>query len=525
MAINISGGALDWALKHIEKEGDTDIFPLPFEFTAIRDFWLTDVRDELIKTDLSNLKVRAFLRQLSPKHKYGFRVAMQLDPLDSVMFAALIYEIGEDIEKSRLPKEDNVVFSYRFSPLEDGTLYDSDYTWGRYREHCKKLSESEKFKFIVKADITDFYSRIYFHRLENALDECCAKNPYVRAIKSMIKGWNYNVSYGIPIGSSASRLLAELILDDVDRSLICEGSTFCRYVDDYVIFCQSENEAYEKLALLAELLAENHGLSLQQHKTEILSIQKYRETFVDTYSSDESDSIAKKCREVVELLGIRKNPYREIKIEDLEPGLQEVINSLNLTQTLKKHLQDGPEVDIPFLKLMLMRLSQFDRVQDIDIVLKNINKLYPLFKEVILYIERFRTNDVSLKKQFGEKALDLLESSFVCHLPYHRMWLFDIFTKNREWDNENRFVKLFNTYSDLPSQRQLILALGRSSNHGWFRSKRRQFMDLSPWLKRAYLVGASCLPGDEYFHWSKSISRDLDLLEKVILKWAQKNPF
>jgi|GEM_PF-3994269 len=28
----------DWALEHIEKYGDTDIFPLPFEFAAIREY-------------------------------------------------------------------------------------------------------------------------------------------------------------------------------------------------------------------------------------------------------------------------------------------------------------------------------------------------------------------------------------------------------------------------------------------------------------------------------------------------------
>ncbi|MCM3342009.1 hypothetical protein M3650_26135 [Paenibacillus sp. MER TA 81-3] len=36
-----------WALKHIEKYGDTDIFPLPFEFEAIRTYWDSDIKPEL----------------------------------------------------------------------------------------------------------------------------------------------------------------------------------------------------------------------------------------------------------------------------------------------------------------------------------------------------------------------------------------------------------------------------------------------------------------------------------------------
>lgn len=31
--------SLDWSLKHIEKFGDTDIFPLPFEFEEICFDW------------------------------------------------------------------------------------------------------------------------------------------------------------------------------------------------------------------------------------------------------------------------------------------------------------------------------------------------------------------------------------------------------------------------------------------------------------------------------------------------------
>ncbi len=77
-------------------------------------------------------------------------------------------------------------------------------------------------QYVVIADIADFFPRIYSHPLENALTECTNKNNHVLKIKRMLSDWNFSVSYGIPVGQSATRLLAEIVLDDVDRALISE---------------------------------------------------------------------------------------------------------------------------------------------------------------------------------------------------------------------------------------------------------------------------------------------------------------
>lgn len=39
MPLTITVAALDWALRHAETWGDTDIFPELFEFAAIRHAW------------------------------------------------------------------------------------------------------------------------------------------------------------------------------------------------------------------------------------------------------------------------------------------------------------------------------------------------------------------------------------------------------------------------------------------------------------------------------------------------------
>src|SRR5690606_4221835 len=84
-------------------------------------------------------------------------------------------------------------------------------------------------------------------------------------------------SYGLPVGGPASRILAELALDDVDRHLESRRVDFCRYADDFTIGAPSKDEAYRALVMLASKLSQE-GLSLQKQKTRIVSSDEFLET-------------------------------------------------------------------------------------------------------------------------------------------------------------------------------------------------------------------------------------------------------
>ena len=86
--VNVSTAALDWALKHVEEFGDTVFLPRAFEYEAIRSNW-NDVR-RLISQDLREWKARPFRRFLARKSAYSFRFVTQLDPLEYLLFTALV---------------------------------------------------------------------------------------------------------------------------------------------------------------------------------------------------------------------------------------------------------------------------------------------------------------------------------------------------------------------------------------------------------------------------------------------------
>ena len=126
---------------------------------------------------------------------------------------------------------------------------------------------------------------------------------------------------------------------------------------------------------------------------------------------------------------------------------------------------------------------------------------------------------------FRAKLIDALEFSIVGHLEFHRCWLLSTFTRDRQWDNEGKFVYLMNHAVDEFSRRELILALGRACHSHWFKTRKRAILSLPPWERRAFIAAASCLPGDEHKHWTRSIEGRLDPLEVAVAAWARQNKF
>ena len=134
----LNPASLDWALTHIRRYGDTDIFPVPFEFEAIAHCW-SSVRKELEKLDLQTYMPGTGRRTLVPKPGGGFRVAVQLDPLDAIIYAALIYETAELIEQNRVASDLRVACSYRVQLDPNGSFFPSTSGWVAFHQRSEEL--------------------------------------------------------------------------------------------------------------------------------------------------------------------------------------------------------------------------------------------------------------------------------------------------------------------------------------------------------------------------------------------------
>lgn len=385
-------------------------------------------------------------------------------------------------------------------------MYAADYNWGLFQNYCIEQVDSTEYEYVVVADIADFFPRIYSHPLEQALGEATTKGNHVKALKKCLSQLNGSVSYGIPVGQAASRLLAELVLDDVDRGLMGEGYRHCRFVDDYRIFCKTEKEAFEGLATLANLLFENHGLTLQQHKTQVMTLERFEAVVLRNEDDREISTLYEQFHEIIERKGIIYVNY-DFDFDELDEETQEEIRRLNLEEILESHLNEVDDIDISLVRFLLKRLTQIGNPDSVDCLIENIEKLYPVFKEVMMY---FQTIDIETetKHRIGSTMIDLCQDSVVGHLEYNRILMLNIFTDDNEWNNEDKFSRLYTELSDQYSQRELILAMGRAGYDYWFRSRRRNVSDFTPWVKRAFLAASSSCRGikqytgiDHYHGW------------------------
>lgn len=520
--LKVQEASLDWALEHVSRRGDTDILPLPIEYAAISNDW-DSIRHYLASHDLDQWAVRPSRKMLTPKHGLGFRIATQLDPLDTLLVCALVYEIGSEFEGVRVPTSERRVFSYRFLPAGDGQLYDPGNNYESFRSRSLDLAGLSETSYVVMTDIADFFPRLYSHPMENAMRAATTGPDHARVITKLIAAWNMGVSYGVPVGPSPFRLIAEVTISDVDQALLAEGINFCRFSDDYRLFVGSERAAREGLAFLANALFRNHGFTLQESKTEIVPGEDFVARFARAERDQERHALQSSFSGLAEALGLT-GQYEPVRYEDLDAQQKSLVDSLNLWVIVLREAEAERALDVPLIRFTLGRISQLGLRDVSGLLVQHLERFYPVFREVVEALVAQSGLTTSERQTLGGQLLDLFDHPVVGYLEYHRDWLLTPFVDKAIWDHTDRLIQLHQKYFDHPTQRAITLALGRGKVWHWFKTRKQEVFQLSPWNRRAFLYAASCLPGDEARHWYQSLTPQLDMLERAVVKYARAHP-
>ena len=214
------------AVRNVIKHGDTDIFPFSFETHGFFDKYdeycnLVVKYNEEFYTYIVDYPPDN-VSSLYPVTHSGFRWATQIDPIWNVHFLSCVLSLASKIEPVRVPVTDNVVFSYRFNPDDEtGDLFNKNVGWVQFMQHSSRISEDQEF--VVSCDISEFYSRLGHHRLENALKQIAGDTEYPAKIMKFLSNFSSTNSFGLPVGGPAARILSELTINQIDRLLISGG--------------------------------------------------------------------------------------------------------------------------------------------------------------------------------------------------------------------------------------------------------------------------------------------------------------
>jgi hypothetical protein len=515
--------AIEAAVKNISSHGDTDIFPFPFECHLFHDEPRRCIEiletmhakfDEYMLTNAPDM-----IETLSQVGYTGFRWAAQIEPFWNAYYLACVISLSEEIEAVRLPEEAQSVYSYRFLWQEDTGKLFKDSTWRDYKNRC--LGLSDQYPFVVVTDISDFYPRIYHHRIDVALSRLPSVGDMRSRIMRMLSAFSrINVSYGLPIGGPASRILAELALAGVDQHLKTRQIIFCRYADDFCIFCPDRSTAFKNLVFLSERLFDE-GLVLNKKKTRIFTAEEYRETsraFIPI--DDPADTTPEK-----KLLNIslRFDPYSPSAEEDYET-LKAAVGEVDIVGILGREVAKTA-IDPTVSKQAINAIKALDPpIQGgaIRTILdpKNLVVLSPVFVTILRLVRSVYATLLDQDKDFVDETLMQLhkEESPMLSVELNLSYYIQVLGQRKSGIKEELLVQLFEANQKPLIRRLILLILADWECHYWLSALKRHYSGFSVWEKRAFIL-ASYVLGDEGNHWRRHAKNSWTPMDNLVRDW------
>ncbi len=189
--------------------------------------------------------------------------------------------LGIPAVKDRVAQE---VVRRLLNPIFDPLFHSASFGF-RQGRNCHMAIEmainlhGQGYPVVLDADIKGFFDNLPHSVIMAAVAQRVADGNILCLVEKfltsgvMVNGVFKPTTIGTPQGGVISPLLANIVLNYMDWQLHNAGFRFVRYADDFVVLCQSENQAKEALALVTHAL-EQLGLQLSQEKTKITRYTK-----------------------------------------------------------------------------------------------------------------------------------------------------------------------------------------------------------------------------------------------------------
>ena len=169
-------------------------------------------------------------------------------------------------------------------PIIDPNFSEHSYGFrpNRSAHHAVKAVQSgikQGYSYAVDIDLSKFFDNVdhdlLMHRVSKWVDDkrvLALIGKYLRAGVS-INGKTEATPCGVPQGGPLSPLLANIMLDDLDRYLESRNYRFARYADDFVISVQSFAEG-ERIKAEVIVFLETLKLPINTEKSQVVSVRK-----------------------------------------------------------------------------------------------------------------------------------------------------------------------------------------------------------------------------------------------------------
>lgn len=142
----------------------------------------------------------------------------------------------------------------------------------------ERISEAsqEGYKWGVDCDLKGYFDTVNHDILIQQLKQRVTEKPVLRLIGKYLRagvrlkdGATEKTLKGVPQGGPLSPLLANIMLDPLDKKIEAMGLPFARYADDFLVVTRSKTRALEVMAEIREYVEGKLKLLVNQDKSKV----------------------------------------------------------------------------------------------------------------------------------------------------------------------------------------------------------------------------------------------------------------
>jgi group II intron reverse transcriptase/maturase len=173
-------------------------------------------------------------------------------------------------------------------PLFDPTFSEGSFGFRPGRSAHQAVRAAQKHiqggkRWVVDVDLEKFFDRVNHDVLMGRLARRISDKRLLGLVRRylnagiMVNGVVMERYEGTPQGGPLSPLLANVLLDEVDKELEARGLAFCRYADDCNVYVRSKRAAEDAMALMKRLFA---SLRLRVNESKSAVDRPWRRAFL-----------------------------------------------------------------------------------------------------------------------------------------------------------------------------------------------------------------------------------------------------
>ena len=237
------------------------------------------------------------------------------------------------------------------TPLFDPTFSESSHGFRPKRSAHGAAKQVQRtirrgYRYAVDMDLSKFFDRVghdvLMARVSRRVDDKMLLRLIGRYLRAgvMVEGVLQPTEVGTPQGGPASPLLANILLDDLDKELERRGLPFVRYADDFAIFAKSKRSAERIMASVTRFLIDELHLVVNQEKSRVVASEEFEFLGFAFRKSRATINVAEKSvqrfkRRIREITGRSRGISMERRLSELRSYLRGWMGYFGLASQLK----------------------------------------------------------------------------------------------------------------------------------------------------------------------------------------------